>query len=274
MLSMLAMSAAILAAGQTGQEAQEKQTQVVEKSDGQNVPSPPKIRVVDIPTPPPIMIAAPPPPPPPPPAFVPPPAPAPSLAKGVEPRGNPGRWVPPYEYPEISMLTGEEGTTGFLLEVGANGRVNDCSITRSSGSSRLDERACRSLERRARFRPALDNAGEPVSGYYRSAVRWVVVGDSPLSYRLLRWSYPDEAASAEQEGVVGFRITIASDGSVSDCQITSSSGSAALDAATCTNLRRIDNVMPGQDASGRPVSRTHEGEVSWVRENPEGESEE
>jgi periplasmic protein TonB len=48
--------------------------------------------------------------------------------------------------------------------VGTNGRVTSCNVTSSSGESVLDDAACRSMERYARYDPALDAAGNPTTG--------------------------------------------------------------------------------------------------------------
>ncbi|MGB3806727.1 MAG: energy transducer TonB, partial [Erythrobacter sp.] len=60
----------------------------------------------------------------------------------------------------------EEGTVGVRVTVTAEGRAANCRVTRSSGSSSLDEGACRSMERYARFNPALNAAGNPVTGAF------------------------------------------------------------------------------------------------------------
>ena len=57
----------------------------------------------------------------------------------------------------------EEGTTGFRLTVGPNGRVTDCTVTSSSGSNALDAATCRIMRSRARFTPARNNLGEPTT---------------------------------------------------------------------------------------------------------------
>src|SRR3546814_3173248 len=85
-------------------------------------------------TPPPVFtptpVAAPPPPPPPPPK---------QAAKPASPRGNPGTWVTPDDYPSRALREEREGTTGFKLAIDANGKVVDCQITSSSGSPRSEE---------------------------------------------------------------------------------------------------------------------------------------
>ncbi len=119
---------------------------------------------------PPAPVPIPPPAPPPPP----PPPPPPSQAQAAQPRGNPGRWVTNADYPSASIRANETGTAGFRLTVDANGRVSDCTITSSTGHSRLDSETCRQLRRRARFRPALDDAGNPTTGSYSSSIRWEI----------------------------------------------------------------------------------------------------
>ena len=147
-------------------------------------PPPPEVPVppppVVVTPPPPVVIQrptvaprppAPPPPAPPPPA---PPPPPPSLAQAAQPRGNPGRWVTPNDYPSASLRNEETGTASFRLTIGTNGRVTDCQITASTGFSRLDNETCRQLRRRARFRAALDDAGNPTTGSYSSQIRWEI----------------------------------------------------------------------------------------------------
>lgn len=116
------------------------------------------------PPPPPPVVAAPPPPPPPPPPQ----------RANPEPRGNPGRWANANDYPSRALREEREGTTRFRLTVNAQGRVDNCQVTGSSGHADLDAAACKNLRRRARFRPSLDAAGNPTTGTYSNAVRWQI----------------------------------------------------------------------------------------------------
>ena len=75
--------------------------------------------------------------------------------------------------------------------------------------------------------------------------------------------YPASAKQAGEEGAVGFRLGIAPDGRVSDCTITRSSGSAALDSATCRIMRSRSRFTPARDAVGRPVADTMESILRW-----------
>jgi protein TonB len=89
-------------------------------------------------------------------------------------RGNPGSWVTNADYPDAAIRSGESGVTGFRLDIGADGRVTDCTITQSSGSSLLDNTACRLLTRRAKFSPARDTSGNPTTDSFSSRFRWVL----------------------------------------------------------------------------------------------------
>lgn len=96
-----------------------------------------------------------------------------SLARNVSPRSE-ARWARAIgsNYPRSAVRRGEEGTVGVRVTVGSNGRISDCSVTRSSGSSSLDTAACRGMGRYARFNPALDDAGNPTSSTYRTSITY------------------------------------------------------------------------------------------------------
>jgi periplasmic protein TonB len=122
-----------------------------------------------------ITPSAPPAPPPPPPAPpAPPPPAAPSVAEKATPRGDPGSWATPEDYPPASLRNEEQGTTGFRLEIGTDGKATSCSITKSSGFSALDDATCKFVSRRARFKPAKDASGNPITDTYSSRVRWQI----------------------------------------------------------------------------------------------------
>lgn len=133
-------------------------------------PAAPVIETVTTPPPiaPPVVLVPPPPAAPPPPRFTP---------KGASPKGNPGNWATTNDYPARALREEREGTTGFRVTVGPDGRVTDCQITSSSGHSDLDQATCDNVRRRARFAPATDGEGNPTTGSYQNRVRWVIPKD-------------------------------------------------------------------------------------------------
>lgn len=131
-----------------------------------NTPPPPQV-IVSSPTPPPVYV-------PPPPAVITPPPPPPAVAVRLAPRGSPQSWVTNDDYPPSAQRDGVEGTTGFTLQVGPDGKVTSCSITASSGSSILDDTVCRLMTRRARFTPGKDSDGSATGGVFSSRFRWQI----------------------------------------------------------------------------------------------------
>jgi TonB family protein len=81
------------------------------------------------------------------------------------------------DYPSASLQKEESGTTLTRLNIGKYGRVIDCDILSSSGFATLDAAACRALTRRARFVPAGDATGKPISSSWSKSVRWVIPTD-------------------------------------------------------------------------------------------------
>ena len=136
--------------------------------------TPPPIRTqTTIPPPAPPALRIPPPAPAAPPA--PPPPPPPSQARSATP-DNLNRWAARIQgdYPSSALRRDESGTVTMRITVGANGRVTACSVTGSSGSSSLDDAACRGMQRYARYNPALNAAGEEISSTTTQSIRYVL----------------------------------------------------------------------------------------------------
>ena len=102
------------------------------------------------------------------------PPPLPVLVRGAKPKGNPGLWVTANDYPAADLRLEHTGVTRFRLEVGADGKARDCTVTGSSGHPGLDQAACAKLMARARFDPAIDSTGARLAGSYSSSVRWQI----------------------------------------------------------------------------------------------------
>lgn len=157
----------------------------IEEEVKKEEPPPPPPKKVDLP-PPPVKVVVPPakidispptappidttpiPPPPPPPLPPPPAPPPPPPPKMATPRNNQNTWVTTEDYPPRALREERQGTTAVRLSVDTTGRVSNCTVTRSSGSSDLDQAACDSITRRARFNP-----GDIVSFFDRT-VRWQI----------------------------------------------------------------------------------------------------
>ena len=67
------------------------------------------------------------------------------------------------DYPAAAQRNGEAGTVQAKLFIGPDGKVQSCTVIRSSNSAVLDDATCSILRRRARFTPARDVNGMAVS---------------------------------------------------------------------------------------------------------------
>ena len=105
------------------------------------------------------------------------PPPEPFTPVQARPRGDKSQWATTSDYPARDLREGNQGTTGFTLTIGTDGRVAACTITRSSGFAGLDEATCRNVSRRARFEATTDGNGKRVAGTFSSSIRWVIPED-------------------------------------------------------------------------------------------------
>jgi len=97
--------------------------------------------------------------------------------KPARAKANLASYVSDEDYPTTAARLEEQGTTRFRLAVGPDGRVKDCTVTASSGSSALDTTTCRLMRQRAKFQPATGSDGKPTSDTVASAIRWVLPSD-------------------------------------------------------------------------------------------------
>ena len=82
------------------------------------------------------------------------------------------------DYPSRAKSRGEEGTVRVSYTITAEGRVTGCTVTASSGSPSLDSTTCRILERRFRYAPARDSAGNAVAQTKSQSVTWDLQGEA------------------------------------------------------------------------------------------------
>jgi periplasmic protein TonB len=76
--------------------------------------------------------------------------------------------------------------------------------------------------------------------------------------------YPKEALAERAAGTVAFRLRIDSDGGVSDCTVTKSSGFVSLDRTTCKLLSRRARFLGARDSNNEPVAAMWSSAVSWA----------
>jgi TonB family protein len=110
-------------------------------------------------------------------------------------RANLSQYFATDDYPPTAAARGAQGTVSFRLDIGADGVVTGCTITRSSNDAALDSATCAILLGRARYEPARDAAGRAVRGKDVGRVTWRLPPPAPggpfvrsLTISRLRWN--------------------------------------------------------------------------------------
>ena len=76
--------------------------------------------------------------------------------------------------------------------------------------------------------------------------------------------YPAEALAQRAQGSTRYRLQVSEVGRAETCDIERSSGSAALDQATCQVITSRLRFYPALDAAGRPVASNFTGTIRWM----------
>jgi protein TonB len=79
------------------------------------------------------------------------------------------------DYPPAAAKARVQGSVSVRFTVATDGSVGGCQVTRGSGSAELDETTCRVIERRFRYRPAVDAGGRPVPAVLAKTYDWMWV---------------------------------------------------------------------------------------------------
>lgn len=82
-----------------------------------------------------------------------------------------------YEGPPLAA--GRDTVTSVRLRVGSHGRVDTCTVTRSSGSSEYDSRTCTLLRTSAYFEPARNKKAKPVATMIAYSHDWRLPREGP-----------------------------------------------------------------------------------------------
>lgn len=77
----------------------------------------------------------------------------------------------------VPLRAGAERVVAVRYAVEVNGQAADCVVTDSSGSTELDQTTCRLIEKRFRFRPSVDENGQPVRSIIVERHHWRVRHD-------------------------------------------------------------------------------------------------
>ena len=76
------------------------------------------------------------------------------------------------DYARTSHPRGATGTVYIAFRVRADGSVDQCRVTRTSGYPSIDEATCRLFQQRFRFRPARNASGQPIDYTMSTVFTW------------------------------------------------------------------------------------------------------
>ena len=97
-----------------------------------------------------------------------------SLRSPPTPRGNPGKWLVPDDYPSDALRNEQSAVVAFRLMIDSEGKVSDCIVANINHDEGFAKFTCGLLSQRARFNAAIDANGNPTPSYFISRAIWAV----------------------------------------------------------------------------------------------------
>jgi len=152
------------------------------------------------------------------------------------------------------------------LTVTPEGKIQDCRAEVSSGIPRLDAHTCKIITRRAKFRPALDPAGTPAYGVYRTQVDWWV-GDGyppkPMTLADVVLTVSALPSKTKSPANVGLIFRVDEFGHPSQCSTSDKKENPTLVKLGCEQLLKTYTATPARTSAGAPVPSVQTGTVQF-----------
>jgi len=94
------------------------------------------------------------------------------LISAPQPKGNPGRWITPDDYPSKALRDGLSGIVRFRVDVDETGAVDGCVIQQALTDPVFHKVTCKLIQKRARFAPAIGSDGMPTRSFWGTSVEF------------------------------------------------------------------------------------------------------
>ncbi|CAN1554368.1 TonB/TolA, C-terminal [Sphingomonadaceae bacterium] len=214
-------------------------------------------------------------------------------ANSVTPIDAPSTWISSQDILRVSPDTVTSPFVRVIFDVLGSGKVANCRSDISSGNIELDSSICLSLELRGRYRVS-DSASGEQNRTRVSAVFWInkkynkitindwtvkedymngaIISNPDMLIALPnsdpgRWvyssDYPKEARKSRSVGTVGFLVKVSRDGVPASCLVLKSSGTGALDNATCRVVMQRARFHPPKDLNGKSSDGYFVSSINW-----------
>jgi hypothetical protein len=95
------------------------------------------------------------------------------VSRAATPTNNPGQWLTTDDYPSEMLRQFRTGIVRFRLVVNEQGQVDHCYVAVDKPGP-FEDVVCKAIGKRARFEPALDEAGKPMKALFSNSVRFSI----------------------------------------------------------------------------------------------------
>jgi len=175
-----------------------------------------------------------------------------SIPTKAEPTIDPSNWIMASDFPPINQAI---SNITYELTVNRQGKPDRCTIVFSSSSAELDAAVCGGAMKRARFRPAKDRNGAPAFFVRRERISFVADESQAGDYRTEEADIVISLPEVPQNNsyLTEILLTMADDGTLSDCVVRQSNAEPALDKLACEVASSPQIAAPIRDGNGNTV---------------------
>jgi TonB family protein len=175
-------------------------------------------------------------------------------------------WPPVEMYPPAALASHEQGETTVRVDP-ASGDAESCKVSKGSRYADLDQAACSLVQGRVK---AMFQSSRAIT----IKVKWYIPTstgfssfDGAIPFAPSDWVTPNDIPSGnfpkDGRGRTDIAFQVGTDGSVSSCRVTESSGLPRLDDKLCQLITKRAGFLPAIDTAGIARTATATTAVTW-----------
>jgi hypothetical protein len=181
---------------------------------------------------------------------------------------NKSSWVRPDDMPLELMSEDTVYNVPIRLTIAPDGKLQSCAGEMLSQSTKLTDHTCKLLRQRARFRPAINSAGLPSYGVYRTSMRWWFGTFAPREWPTfsdLELTVSTLPPKIKSPATVRLIFNVDEVGRSSSCTTESSESEPVLVGLGCRELVKSYKAIPARSLQGKPVPSVQTGTVTFKK---------
>lgn len=172
------------------------------------------------------------------------------------------------DYPREALKDDKSGMVMVALQINPSGNVERCDIYLSTSPELLEQATCEIFQKRFRYKPALNNSGQPIYAVIKQHVNWLTGRGGTFKfyrYAELALSLNKLPKGLENGHIENLALLVSAVGNVEGCSSSFAAKQPVLSRLACKEAIAGFKPTPVRNTSGQAVESVRIVGVSFKK---------